>query len=695
MFSIIISEKGGAERKETFDKNEINVGRVQGNDLMLPKGNVSKHHARLLYRDGRFIVTDLKSTNGTYVNGRKIAQATIVREGDKIYVGDFILRVDMGGAGAPAGDEMLPMPPQMGGPPPLPPPPAAMGPMTGPPGPLPPMPAAMPPLPAPPGLPMPPAPGNPLVLPTPQAAMAIQRPPSPSREPGAVSHFPLERDPDESDGQIPAGQRVPAPPRIPSSLANAQQRSTMPLQAQSPAAAQQAPTHTPSVAPPPLPQQSQAPMPSPSAPPAARSQPASSSQSRIPARESPAQAGRRLALVTLVDRVADATDLSILDKTASVDAQLKATIERVLGEQATAMREEEGVPEGIDLEQLGKDALRELVGIGAIAPLLEDEDISEIHCLRFDQVLVVKAGSLTLADGAYTSDEALGRTIARLALQSGQPLAADESCVERHLPRGAHMIAFMPPASAARAVVLRKRRRVEMSLEDFVRLGSLSRAMVTFLEGCLAARTNLLVCGSSASASSTFLGALASGGSPGDRVVVVHEEDEINVAHAQVLRLHDANKHEDILRAAARTRPDRWVVGALSGRAVASTLEAVSEGAEGVLASASAPTLRQGLSRLVTQCLLATPGLSPEAARECVAESFDIVLEVHQLPDGRYRVNRIAELGGTDAKGLVTRDVFVADGEGHVATGVVPRVVNEFAARGVRVDTNLFKKAGR
>src|SRR5579864_6035597 len=96
MFTIIISEKGGAERRETFDKNEINVGRVQGNDLVLPKGNVSKHHARLLYRDGRFIVTDLKSTNGTYVNGRKISQATIVREGDKIYVGDFVLRLETG-----------------------------------------------------------------------------------------------------------------------------------------------------------------------------------------------------------------------------------------------------------------------------------------------------------------------------------------------------------------------------------------------------------------------------------------------------------------------------------------------------------------------------------------------------------------------------------------------------------------------
>src|SRR6186713_158689 len=94
MFSVIISEKGGAERRESFERTEINVGRVQGNDLMLPKGNVSKRHARLLYRDGRFIVTDLKSTNGTYVNGRKIAQATIVREGDKIYIGDFVLRIE-------------------------------------------------------------------------------------------------------------------------------------------------------------------------------------------------------------------------------------------------------------------------------------------------------------------------------------------------------------------------------------------------------------------------------------------------------------------------------------------------------------------------------------------------------------------------------------------------------------------------
>lgn len=93
-FTIVISEKGGAERRETFSTFELGIGRVQGNDLTLVKGNVSKQHARISYRDGGFIVTDLNSTNGTYVNRRKIQEPTKVGEGDRVYVGDFILRIE-------------------------------------------------------------------------------------------------------------------------------------------------------------------------------------------------------------------------------------------------------------------------------------------------------------------------------------------------------------------------------------------------------------------------------------------------------------------------------------------------------------------------------------------------------------------------------------------------------------------------
>src|ERR1700690_837685 len=99
MFSLMITEKGGAQRKLEFDKAEITIGRVQGNDIILPKGNVSKRPSRIVLKDGRFIVVDLKSTNGTYVNGRKITSPLVVKSGDKIYIGDFIVGVDEAASG--------------------------------------------------------------------------------------------------------------------------------------------------------------------------------------------------------------------------------------------------------------------------------------------------------------------------------------------------------------------------------------------------------------------------------------------------------------------------------------------------------------------------------------------------------------------------------------------------------------------
>lgn len=98
MFAVVITEKGGEQRRLEFEKTEVNIGRVQGNDIILPKGNVSKRHSRVVVKDGKFIIVDLKSTNGTYVNGRKITSPMVIKGQDKIYIGDFILHLDDGAA---------------------------------------------------------------------------------------------------------------------------------------------------------------------------------------------------------------------------------------------------------------------------------------------------------------------------------------------------------------------------------------------------------------------------------------------------------------------------------------------------------------------------------------------------------------------------------------------------------------------
>ena len=95
-FSVIIHEKGGQPRRQEFIKSEVTIGRVQGNDIVLPKQNVSKRHSRIVLKNGKFVITDLKSTNGTYVNGRKISTPAVIKETDKIYIGDFVLSTELG-----------------------------------------------------------------------------------------------------------------------------------------------------------------------------------------------------------------------------------------------------------------------------------------------------------------------------------------------------------------------------------------------------------------------------------------------------------------------------------------------------------------------------------------------------------------------------------------------------------------------
>jgi uncharacterized protein (TIGR02996 family) len=93
VFQVEITARDGTTRREVFEQPEITIGRVTGNDIVLPAGNISKRHARIVCKDDKYIIVDLKSTNGTYVNGRKLTSPLVVRDDDKIYVGDFLLAV--------------------------------------------------------------------------------------------------------------------------------------------------------------------------------------------------------------------------------------------------------------------------------------------------------------------------------------------------------------------------------------------------------------------------------------------------------------------------------------------------------------------------------------------------------------------------------------------------------------------------
>ena len=105
-----ISEKGNGRQVLEFDRPEVTIGRVKGNDIILPKGNISKRHSRIIVKGNACVVVDLKSTNGTYVNGRKLSSPHVLKNGDQIFIGDFTLKVTPAPDGAHTASQRTPLP---------------------------------------------------------------------------------------------------------------------------------------------------------------------------------------------------------------------------------------------------------------------------------------------------------------------------------------------------------------------------------------------------------------------------------------------------------------------------------------------------------------------------------------------------------------------------------------------------------
>ena len=595
MFAIIVHEKGGAERREIFDAAELSVGRVQGNELMLPKGNVSKRHARLLYRDGRFIVTDLNSTNGTYVNRRKITQATIVREGDRIYIGDFVLRIEASGEASP--DEFK----------------------TGP--------SAV-------------AKSSPSA---PEVANSTARP-----EPaGGFTQTPGPAFTSTTGGSSPVSSDSPA-------LLEAPVETTG--------------THT-----------------------VARTTQDDHGES------SP---NSLLDVVrSLVDRVA--LRLRDVDLLAAVPPSLGERIEGLLQEAWTEVSEGRDFPASVAADRVIELARCELVEHGPLTELIADPTVSEVGVTRFDRVLSVRGGR-SVTETGFSSDLSLRWAVSRLCAEADAPLLPSEEVVERRIMPGVRLSAVLGSIAASGAcVAIRKTKRSSMTLEELVRRGAISRAMATFLQQCLAARVNVLVVGPRDGGVEALLTALAQAAVDGP-CVFLGERDPGGSEANLLLAGSDTQTTAGALQVAAAMPGARIVAELFTGDLCARIVEAIADGGDGVIAARYAPSLRRGLSRLPGVVAAERPQIRVNAARELVANAFEIVVEVARLRDDRHRVLRIAEVTGCTGDDIQTQDVFTfvmdrtaAGGaiEGvFSASGVVPQVAEAWRARGTTVESAIFSR---
>ena len=98
LFAQLVILRGPQAGEKIVLKPGLNLfGREQG--FILRDGRVSRQHAQIQFVNHELILMDLHSTNGTFVNGNQIHQATLLQHGDSIRMGDTILTLRLEGEG--------------------------------------------------------------------------------------------------------------------------------------------------------------------------------------------------------------------------------------------------------------------------------------------------------------------------------------------------------------------------------------------------------------------------------------------------------------------------------------------------------------------------------------------------------------------------------------------------------------------
>jgi predicted component of type VI protein secretion system len=92
-YRLVLREGPGAGKVYPLEGPELFIGREQNNDIIINDPEVSRRHARLFAKGGSYGIEDLGSTNGTLINGQRIAGQTILRGGETINFGEHIILI--------------------------------------------------------------------------------------------------------------------------------------------------------------------------------------------------------------------------------------------------------------------------------------------------------------------------------------------------------------------------------------------------------------------------------------------------------------------------------------------------------------------------------------------------------------------------------------------------------------------------
>src|SRR5574339_633800 len=351
----------------------------------------------------------------------------------------------------------------------------------------------------------------------------------------------------------------------------------------------------------------------------------------------------------------------------------------------------------------------EILGLGPLQPLLEDDTITEVMVNGAKNIYIERKGKIHRVPVTFENNDHVMRIIDRIVAPLGRRIDESSPYVDARLPDGSRVNAVIPPISLVGPVLtIRNFSKNPITVEQLIQFGTVTQEGVQFLKACVESRINLVISGGTGSGKTTLLNVL-SGFIPADeRIITIENAAELQLRQEHVVTLESRPPNiegrgeitiRDLVVNSLRMRPERIIVGECRGGETLDMLQAMNTGHDGSMTTAHANSPRDALARVETMCLMAGMELPVRAIREQVASAMDLIAHQERMRDGTRKIVSITEVSGMEGDVITMTDLFVFEqlgiDNGQLVgqlrtTGLRPKFMDKIEAAGIDLPPSIF-----
>lgn len=389
-------------------------------------------------------------------------------------------------------------------------------------------------------------------------------------------------------------------------------------------------------------------------------------------------------------------------KTAEVRRQIQELFEQILSEENIVLSRQER-------SRLFEQIAAEILGLGPLQPLLEEDSITEIMVNGARNIYVERKGKIYRVPVAFESNDHVMRIVERIVAPLGRRVDESSPYVDARLMDGSRVNIIIPPLSLVGPVItIRKFSKNPITVDQLIEFGSTTSEAMEFLKACVTSRCNIVISGGTGSGKTTLLNVMSGFIPVDERIVTIENAAELQLRQEHVVTLESRppnieGRGEITIRQlvinALRMRPDRIVVGEIRDEAALDMLQAMNTGHDGSMTTAHSNSPRDTLARLETMVLMAGMDLPVRAVREQISSAIDLIIHQERLRDGTRKIVNITEVTGMEGEIITLTDLFIFEQSGFEngkvlgrlrPTGLRPRFMEKIEMSGINLSPTIF-----